>query len=94
MAKKSGSNTLLKLAFICVTVILVFSVVNSQIQLSELKESRQQLEDTLQRVTDTIEEATIRLNAPVDEDYIIRVAREKLGYRMPGEIIFYNDLTD
>ncbi len=85
---------MVRFAFLCVLVILVFSVVNMQMQLAELKESKEQLEETLQRVTDTIEEATIRLNTPMTDEYIERVAREKLGYRMPGEIIFYNDLTD
>ncbi len=85
---------MVRFAFLSVLVILVFAVVNMQMQLSELKESKEQLEDTLQRVTDTIEETTIRLNTPMTDEYIERVAREKLGYRMPGEIIFYNDLTD
>ncbi len=85
---------MVRFAFLCVLVILVFSVVNMQMQLAELKESKEQLEETLQRVTDTIEEATIRLNTPMTDEYIERVAREKLGYRMLGEIIFYNDLTD
>lgn len=85
---------MVRFAFLSVLVILVFAVVNMQMQLSELKKSKEQLEDTLQRVTDTIEETTIRLNTPMTDEYIERVAREKLGYRMPGEIIFYNDLTD
>lgn len=85
---------MVRFAFLSVLVILVFAVVNMQMQLSELRESKEQLEDTLQRVTDTIEETTIRLNTPMTDEYIERVAREKLGYRMPGEIIFYNDLTD
>ena len=94
MTGRPNGNIMVKFAFVCVLVILVFAVVNMQMQLSELRESKKQLEDSLQRVTDVIEEATIRLNTPLSDEYIERVAREKLGYRKPAEIIFYNDLTD
>ena len=94
MTGRPNGNIMVKFAFVCVLVILVFAVVNMQMQLSELRESKKQLEDSLQRVTDVIEEATIRLNTPLSDEYIERVAREKLGYSKPGEIIFYNDLTD
>lgn len=94
MAKRTNGNIVVKFAFLCVLVFLIFSVVNMQIQLASLRESKAQLEQNLQTVTDTIEEVTIRLDTPMSEAYIERVAREKLGYRMPNEIIFYNDLTD
>ena len=94
MTGRPNGNIMVKFAFLCVLVILVFAVVNMQMQLSELRESKKQLEDSLQRVTDVIEEATIRLNTPLSDEYIERGAREKLGYRKPGEIIFYNDLND
>lgn len=94
MTRRPGGNVMVRFAFLCVLVILVFAVVNMQLQLKELKESKEQLEDSLRRVTDIIEETTIRLDTPMTEEYIERVARQKLGYRMPGEIIYYNDLTD
>ena len=34
------------------------------------------------------------LSSPVDYDYIVRVAREKLGLHLPDEIIYYNDIND
>ena len=34
------------------------------------------------------------LDAPFDEAYVKRVARRKLGYCMPGEIIYFNDLDE
>ncbi|MEG1742602.1 MAG: septum formation initiator family protein [Clostridia bacterium] len=94
MRKKTSTNIVVKFVFLCVLVFLVFSVINMQIELRKLKQSRIDLEDSVQRVTDTIEEVTIRINTPITPDYIERVAREKLGYRKPNEIIFYNDLAD
>ena len=39
-----------------------------------------------------VEELQERLETPLDRDYIIRIARDKMGYALPNEIIFYNDL--
>ena len=36
----------------------------------------------------------LRLDAPITDEYIRRIAREKLNYRDPDEILFYNDLAD
>ena len=33
-----------------------------------------------------------KLKAPVDEKYIIDIAKDKLNLRLPEEIMFYNDL--
>ena len=63
MTGRPNGNIMVKFAFVCVLVILVFAVVNMQMQLSELRESKKQLEDSLQRVTDVIEEATIHRSA-------------------------------
>ena len=79
MTGRPNGNIMVKFAFVCVLVILVFAVVNMQMQLSELRESKKQLEDSLQRVTDVIEEATIRLNTPLSDEYIERVAQGKAG---------------
>ena len=68
MTGRPNGNIMVKFAFVCVLVILVFAVVNMQMQLSELRESKKQLEDSLQRVTDVIEEATIRLNTPLSDE--------------------------
>ena len=34
------------------------------------------------------------LAAPFDDEYVKRVARRKLGYCMPGEISYFNDLEE
>ena len=35
-----------------------------------------------------------KLDTPFDKDYIIALAKDKLGYCLPDEIIFYNDLVN
>ncbi len=38
-----------------------------------------------------VEDMRYRLESPLDDDYVARVAREKLGLCFPDEIIFYSD---
>ncbi len=94
MAGKTDSNLIVKFAVLCVVVILIFAVINIQIELNELKQKKQELIAQIGDVEDTIEEINIRLDTPITDDYIERVAREQLGYRKNGEIIFYNDLAN
>ncbi len=93
MAKKTRPNMVMKLAFVCVLGFLVFSVINLQFELKELRALREEKERQIQTIEDDITELTIRLNTPISDEYIERVAREQ-GYRMPNEIIFYNDIAD
>lgn len=93
MAKKTRPNMVMKLAFVCVLGFLVISVINLQVELKELRELKAEREAQVQTLEDDITELTIRLNTPISDDYIERVAREH-GYRMPNEIIFYNDIAD
>ena len=48
MTGRPNGNIMVKFAFVCVLVILVFAVVNMQMQLSELRESKKQLEIAIQ----------------------------------------------
>ena len=48
------------------------------------------LDDLLE---EKIEEMRYRLESPLDDEYVARVAREKLGLCYPDEIIYYNDLN-
>lgn len=40
---------------------------------------------------EAIDKLKFDLEQEMDEDYIMRIAREKLNYYLPDEIIFYND---
>ena len=93
MAKKTRPNLVMKLAFLCVIGFLVISVINLQVELKELRQLKAEREEQVQMLEDDIAELTIRLNTPISDDYIERVARAH-GYRMPNEIIFYNDIAE
>lgn len=95
MRRRYGSgNTIVRFAFGLIFVVLIVSVVNMQYQLRDLKEKKAEMEEQIKDVEDNIQEINIRLETPLTDDYIERIAKEKLGYRKANEIIFYNDIAD
>ena len=91
---RQRANIIVRLAVLCVAVFLVFSAVNMQFRLSELREDKAQLEEELAVLEDRLIYMQLRLDAPITDEDIRRIAREKLNYRDPDEILFYNDLAD
>ena len=64
-----------------------------QIQFNRLNEERKVLTEQVEEYREDIEELKAEIERPFDDEYVIRVAREKLGYHLPDEIIYYNDLN-
>ena len=87
---RQRANIIVRLAVLCVAVFLVFSAVNMQFRLGELRESKAEMAVLEGRLI----YMQLRLDEPVTDEYIRRIAREKLNYRDPDEILFYNDLAD
>lgn len=74
-------------------VFCVITIVTLQMQYNTLQTQKQELTEELSVIANRIEELQNALNTPFDDDYIIKIAREKLNLRLPEEIVFYNDLT-
>ena len=53
------------------------------------KEEKQAYVDSLK---DEIQRLEYMVDAPLDDEFKIRIAREKLGMCFPDEIIYYTDL--
>lgn len=94
MQRKTDVNFIVRLSLACIIIVLAIALLSIQMKLNELKKNKQALENQIEDVVDVIDELSIRLNTPVTDDYIERVARDELGYRREGEIIFYNDLAN
>ena len=95
MKKRHGRrNVVTRFAFMLIIVFLIASVVNMQYELRDLKDKRLELETQIADVEDNIQEIKIRLETPLTDEYIERVAKEKLGYRNRNEIIFFNNIAD
>ena len=89
---KGRMNIFLKAAILVFIAVCSASIINMQFEYNALKEERMELEAQIAEVNARIEELNIWLERPYDDEYIKQVAKEKLNLRLPGEIIFYNDL--
>ncbi|MBE6612112.1 MAG: septum formation initiator family protein [Ruminococcaceae bacterium] len=83
-----------KLAIFLAFVFMIVTLVSVQIQYNTLEEEREKLVAQIEDVQIDIDELNSKLNTPFDEAYIIALAKEKLGYCRPDEIIFFNDLIN
>ena len=61
--------------------------------MQELKEKKEKLQEEILILKDDIEELQQLLAAEKNDEYYARVARNKLNYHFPNEIIFYNDFA-
>ena len=92
--QRTNTNFIVKLVIIGLLCLLVFAVIRVQLDLNELRKNKNELTKQIEKVEDVIDEMTVRLNAPVTDEYIEKVVRDQLGYYCEGEIIFYNDLAN
>lgn len=79
-------------ALLIVTSIGMF--VTGIMKFDELQRKKAELEEQIEKIEYEIDELEYLIESPVDYDYIVRVAREKLGLHLPDEIIYYNDIND
>ena len=90
-SKKKNKIYLAISAFL--VLLLVFSVVYFLWGLMKRNEAMEQIEEKdaeIIKLKDEIQELEYMLDAPLDDEFKIRIAREKLGMCFPDEIIFYS----
>ncbi len=95
MNKKRPVRTslVIRAAFVLIFIFLFVSVINLQVEMNDLRIARDEKLKEVEHIQDEIDELELRIQTPVDDEFIERVARE-LGYRKPNEIIFINDIAD
>ncbi len=91
--RSARTNLIIRIAFVVVFIFLFVSVINLQVEMNDLRIARDELLLEKQQMQDNIDELELRIAAPVDEEFLERVAREN-GYRKPNELIFVNDIAD
>ena len=94
-AKRPLVSTSLKLLLVGLLVASILIFIASFIRYSELQNQKSALSEQIKETEENIEETEYLLGIPLtDKDYIIRIAKEKLGLFLPDEIIYYSDLND
>ncbi|MBR6682116.1 MAG: septum formation initiator family protein [Clostridia bacterium] len=90
---KNRSNIFVKTAVLVFVIFCSVTIIRMQFEFNELKEDKEQVEEQIKNYQLRIDELQAQLDEQFNTDYIMRVARDKLNYRLPDEIIFYNDLS-
>ena len=90
---KNRSNVFIKAAVLVFIVFCAVTIIQMQFEFNSLKEDKANVEQQIKDYELKIDELQARLEEDFDTEYIMRIAREKLNFRLPEEIIFYNDLA-
>lgn len=73
-------------------IVGVVSIVKLQLEYNSLQVRRDALLAEIQNTGERMEMLQSSLDMPFDDEYIIKIAREKLNLRLPEEIVYYNNL--
>lgn len=87
--KNSG---FLRVIIFAMMIVGVVSIVKLQLEYNSLQVRRDALLAEIQNTGERIEMLQSSLDMPFDDEYIIKIAREKLNLRLPEEIVYYNNL--
>ena len=80
------------MALVAVAVCLIVASFVSFMEYRRLCDAESRLEAEIAAAEVRAAELEYELERPMDKDYIIRVARRKLGLVLPEEIVYYTDL--
>ena len=84
-------NTFLRIAIFLVVVVCIVSVVSIRFKGNELIEQYNKLEEKKASLENRLDLINAELDKPFDEEYVAKIAKEKLALRYPQEIVFYGD---
>ena len=89
--RKSKVNMIVR---IFLGFLLVFAIVYflwSLMQYNDAMKTKEEKQAYVDSLKDEIQRLEYMVDAPLDDEFKIRIAREKLGMCFPDEIIFYSN---
>lgn len=88
MRKKKKVGMLTKVLVAVFAVYATFTMVSLQFQISQKKEEQAELQAQVAEQTLRNAEVKALLESENSDEYVARIARDKLGYISPGERVF------
>jgi cell division protein FtsL len=89
--KGARLNFFIKLTILVVICFCAVNIIRLRTEYNNLVDTQEKLEQQKEAYEEEIERLKSELERPMDDEYVMRIAREKLNYYLPDEIIFYND---
>ena len=92
VGKKSAAWVTVRVFLLFLLAFSVAFFVWSVMRYNEIQEDKAERREYIARLSDDIDRLEYLVEAPLDDAYKIRVAREKLGMCFPDEIIYHTNL--
>ena len=89
--KKSKSFVAMRAFLVFLLIFAFVYFLWSIMQYNEAMEKKEEKQEYVNKLKDDIQRLEYLVDAPLDDDFKIRIAREKLGMCFPDEIIFYGE---
>jgi len=90
-APKSKTQIAVRIFLILLLTFAVLYFLWSLMQYNEAMEKKAEKEEYVKELKNDIQQLQYMVDAPLDDEFKIRIAREKLGMCFPDEIIYYGD---
>ena len=84
-------NIVITIAICLLLVVSIITFISKIVEYNELQNKKSELEAQVHQYKDSIEELEYWLEAPMDDDYIMKFAREKLDLFRADEVVFTGD---
>ena len=91
---KNRSNIFKTIAVLALTLVCMYLIVTLNFRVNEQRKQIEELRVLLEEQQERVGKLRYELDRPFDNEYAIEIARDKLNYHLPGEIIYYNGRSD
>lgn len=91
---KKGMHILVRCGLIAIVVISLCTFVSGVMIYNANQERIKELKEQIADRQEQVDELQFLIDSPIDFEYIVRIAREKLGLHFPDETIFHKDSND
>ncbi len=91
---KKGMHILVRCGLIAIVVISLCTFVSGVMIYNANQERIKELKEQIADRREQVDELQFLIDSPIDFEYIVRIAREKLGLHFPDETIFHKDSND
>ena len=88
-------RTIIIVAAVCLlALVAVINFMSQMAKYNELQAQKELLRQKINNANDNIEELEYWIDAPMDDNYIMKFAREKLNLYRADEIVFFSDSAE
>lgn len=89
---KSTTSFIIRLLLVLMLLFSLVCFLWSIMRYNEINKEKEKKEKYLTELSEEVDKLEYLANAPLDDAYKIRLARERLGMCFPDEIIFHTEL--